>query len=116
MLTGTTIPVLEGVNHGNSRGTGPSVVSEEVLQRCAERAAIYDRENRFFLEDFEELRTAGYLIQAIPKEFGGMGLKLNEVCQQQRRLARRSAPTALAGCGKRERGSYRIKHSDVQMF
>jgi alkylation response protein AidB-like acyl-CoA dehydrogenase len=48
------------------------------------------------LEDFDDLRNAGYLLQAIPKEFGGTGLKLNEVCQQQRRLARRSAPTALA--------------------
>jgi alkylation response protein AidB-like acyl-CoA dehydrogenase len=72
-----------------------SILSEEVLQRCAERAPIYDRENRFFFEDFEDLRNAGYLLQAIPQEFGGIGLKLSEVCQQQRRLARRSAPTAL---------------------
>jgi alkylation response protein AidB-like acyl-CoA dehydrogenase len=73
-----------------------SVLPEDILQRCAERAADYDRENRFFFEDFEELRNAGYLLQAIPREFGGLGLQLNEVCQQQRRLARRSAPTALA--------------------
>jgi alkylation response protein AidB-like acyl-CoA dehydrogenase len=69
-----------------------SVLPEDVLQRCAERAATYDRENRFFSEDFEELRHTGYLRLAIPQEFGGLGLKLSEVCQQQRRLARRSAP------------------------
>ena len=43
------------------------VMSEAVLQRCAERAPVYDRENRFFAEDFDELRTAGYfLIQSPP--------------------------------------------------
>jgi alkylation response protein AidB-like acyl-CoA dehydrogenase len=73
-----------------------SPLSDDLLERCAQRAAIYDRENRFFFEDFEELRKAGYLLAAVPKEFGGLGLTLAEVCQEQRRLARRSAPTALA--------------------
>ena len=35
------------------------VLSDDILARCAERAPIYDRENRFFTEDFEELRQAG---------------------------------------------------------
>ena len=35
-----------------------SILSEDVLQRCAQRAAGYDRENRFFMEDFEDLREA----------------------------------------------------------
>src|SRR5205807_4829275 len=74
----------------------PSVLSDALLERCAQRAATYDRENRFFFEDFEELRQAGYLLIAVPKAFGGLGLSLAEICQEQRRLARRSAPTALA--------------------
>jgi len=73
-----------------------SVLSDDLLERCAQRAAVYDRENRFFSEDFEELRQAGYLLITVPKEFGGLGLSLAETCQEQRRLARRSAPTALA--------------------
>jgi alkylation response protein AidB-like acyl-CoA dehydrogenase len=73
-----------------------SVLSDALLGRCAQRAAVYDRENRFFFEDFEELRQAGYLLIAVPQEFGGLGLSLAEICQEQRRLARRSAPTALA--------------------
>jgi alkylation response protein AidB-like acyl-CoA dehydrogenase len=73
-----------------------SVLSDEMLERFAGRAATYDRENRFFFEDFEELKQAGYLLMAVPKEFGGLGFSLAEVCQEQRRLARRSAPTALA--------------------
>jgi alkylation response protein AidB-like acyl-CoA dehydrogenase len=53
--------------------TGQSVLSEVVLARCAERAAIYDRDNRFFSEDFEELRAARYLVLAVPKELGAWG-------------------------------------------
>jgi len=75
---------------------GRSVLSDYLLERCAQRAAAYDRENRFFFEDFEELREAKFLLSAVPKEFGGLGLTLAEICQEQRRLARRSAPTALA--------------------
>jgi alkylation response protein AidB-like acyl-CoA dehydrogenase len=71
------------------------ILSEDLLQRCAERAAGYDCENRFFFEDFEELRQANFLLTAVPREFGGLGLTLAEICQEQRRLARRSAPTAL---------------------
>ena len=50
------------------------VLSDDLLARCAERAAGYDRENRFFFEDFEDLRQAKYLLAAVPKEFGGLGL------------------------------------------
>ena len=72
-----------------------SVLSDDLLERCAQRAAGYDRENRFFFEDFDELREAKYLLAAVPQEFGGLGLTLSEICHEQRRLARRSAPTAL---------------------
>jgi alkylation response protein AidB-like acyl-CoA dehydrogenase len=74
---------------------GP-VLSDELIARCGERAATYDRENRFFSEDFEELRQAGYLKLPIPTELGGLGLSLAEVCREQRRLASRAPATALA--------------------
>jgi alkylation response protein AidB-like acyl-CoA dehydrogenase len=73
-----------------------SALSEEVLQHCAERAPIYDRENKFFSEDFEELRKAGYLAIAVPADFGGGGMNLAQVCEQQARLAYRAPATALA--------------------
>jgi len=72
------------------------VLSNDILDRCAERAPVYDRENRFFAEDFEELRQAGYLRMNVPEELGGMGMSLAQVCQEQRRLAYHAAPTALA--------------------
>lgn len=73
-----------------------SVLSESLIDRCGQRAAGYDRENRFFTEDFEELRQAGYLLLAVPRELGGLGLTLAEVCREQRRLAYRAPATALA--------------------
>ena len=72
------------------------VLSEEMLGRCGARAAGYDRENRFFAEDFEELRAAGYLLLPAPKELGGAGMSLAEVCREQRRLAYHAPATALA--------------------
>jgi alkylation response protein AidB-like acyl-CoA dehydrogenase len=72
------------------------VLTEETLARFASRAASYDRENRFFEEDFEELRAAKYLLLPLPTEFGGAGLTLAEVCREQRRLAYHAPATALA--------------------
>ena len=73
-----------------------SVLTEEMLARFASRAATYDRENRFFAEDFEELKAAGYLLLPLPREFGGAGLTLAEMCREQRRLAYHAPATALA--------------------
>ncbi|HEX5474632.1 MAG TPA: acyl-CoA dehydrogenase family protein [Vicinamibacterales bacterium] len=73
-----------------------SLLTDEVLAHCQERAPGYDRENRFFTEDFEELRDLGYLRLAIPGELGGFGRSLAEVVREQRRLAYYAAPTALA--------------------
>lgn len=73
-----------------------SVLTDDLLARCASRTAEYDRENRFCREDFDDLRSAGYLLMAVPSELGGLGLNLAQVCQEERRLARRSPATALA--------------------
>jgi alkylation response protein AidB-like acyl-CoA dehydrogenase len=73
-----------------------AVLTDDMLRRFNERAPIYDRENRFFHEDFEELRESGYLLTAVPKEFGGLGLSLAEVARLQRRLAYHAPATALA--------------------
>jgi alkylation response protein AidB-like acyl-CoA dehydrogenase len=79
----------------NSSSTGYTL-DQALIDGCGERAALYDRENRFFWEDFRELREAGYLRIAIPTAFGGFGLSLAEVVREQRRLAYRAPATALA--------------------
>src|ERR1700730_10611531 len=62
------------------------VLSAQMLARFAERCGGYDRENRFCQDNFEELKQAGYLNINVPKEFGGRGRNLAEVCREQRRL------------------------------
>ena len=69
---------------------------DEMLERFRQRAPGYDRENRFFFEDFEELRDAGYLRMCVPQELGGLGYTMAEMMQEQRRLGYHAAPTAIA--------------------
>jgi alkylation response protein AidB-like acyl-CoA dehydrogenase len=71
-------------------------LTEEMLTRFDSRAATYDRENRFFDQDFEELRAAKYLLLPVPSKLGGPGCSLAEACREQRRLAYYAPATALA--------------------
>jgi alkylation response protein AidB-like acyl-CoA dehydrogenase len=75
--------------------THEPILSDELLQSFAERCGGYDKANRFFQEDFVDLRDAGYLTMAVPRELGGRGLTLAEVCREQRRLAYYAPATAL---------------------
>jgi alkylation response protein AidB-like acyl-CoA dehydrogenase len=72
------------------------MLTEEMLARFDERAPGYDRENRFFDEDFQELRDSGYLLAAVPSEFGGSGLGLDAYVRLQRELGYVAPATALA--------------------
>src|SRR2546425_2394326 len=72
-----------------------SMLTQPLLDRCSERAPGYDRDNTFCLEDFDELKAAGYLKMAIPKEFGGPGLTLAQVARETRLLAQYAPATAL---------------------
>jgi alkylation response protein AidB-like acyl-CoA dehydrogenase len=73
-----------------------SILSEELMLRCRERAPVYDLENRFCQEDFDELKEAGYLKMVVPKEMGGHGMSMAEVMMETRRLANYAPATALA--------------------
>jgi alkylation response protein AidB-like acyl-CoA dehydrogenase len=79
----------------SDRPAGP-ILTEDLLQRFQQRAPGYDQENRFFTEDFEELKEAGYLLMAVPREMGGMGMSLAEICKEQRRLGYYAPADALA--------------------
>lgn len=71
------------------------ILSPQLLETLRSRAPEYDRDNRFFQEDFEDLRGAGYLQMAVPREFGGLGLNLAEAARETRRLAEYAPATAL---------------------
>ena len=87
----TTMPV-----NAQPRPSSESFLNGEMLAHFDARAATYDRENRFFDQDFAELRSAKYLVMPLPKEFGGGGFSLAEVSREQRRLAYYAPATALA--------------------
>lgn len=85
------------LEHEKPRRTTAQVpLSDEMLGRFQQRAPGYDRENRFFFEDFEELRDAGYLRMCVPRELDGLGYTMAEAMFEQRRLGYHAAPTALA--------------------
>lgn len=71
------------------------ILTNEMLQGFAKRVALYDRENRFFQDDFDVLRKSGYLTQNVPKELGGRGHTLAETARLQRRLGYHAPATAL---------------------
>lgn len=71
-------------------------LTDEMLARFDARATEYDRDNRFFHEDFDELRSSGYLDMPLPTEMGGGGCTLADVDRAQRRLARVAPATAVA--------------------
>jgi alkylation response protein AidB-like acyl-CoA dehydrogenase len=72
------------------------LLTEDMLERFRTRAPAYDRENKFFQDDFDELKAAGYLKMTVPKELGGMGFSLYDVSHVTRRLAMYAPATALA--------------------
>jgi alkylation response protein AidB-like acyl-CoA dehydrogenase len=73
-----------------------ALLTDDMLARFDERAPVYDRENRFFDEDFAELKASGFLLATVPTEFGGSGLGLDEYSVLQRRLGYVAPATALA--------------------
>jgi hypothetical protein len=72
------------------------VLTDDLLARFDERAGTYDDENRFFDEDFAELRACGFLDVTIPTDLGGGGVGLDGYSQLLRRLAYHAPATALA--------------------
>ena len=83
-------------NPGKSAPPIASPLTSEMLARFESRAATYDREGRFFDQDFEELQAAGYLRLPIPQELGGAGFSLAQMAREQRRLGYYAPATALA--------------------
>jgi alkylation response protein AidB-like acyl-CoA dehydrogenase len=77
-------------------GATGSVLTDDLLARCLERAPKCDQENRFFQEDFDELKAASYLNIAVPKKLGGGGVSLAEVGRETRKLAYYAHATAVA--------------------
>jgi alkylation response protein AidB-like acyl-CoA dehydrogenase len=76
--------------------TTTALLDDDMLARFDRRAPGYDRENQFFNEDWDELKRSGYLLCAVPEQFGGSGLTLDGYLELVRRLAYAAPATALA--------------------
>ncbi len=63
-------------------------VRELGRERFGPRAAMYDAENRFPTENYDDLRQAGLLALLIPAEHGGMGADYATYCFVSAELAR----------------------------
>ncbi|ABE36034.1 hypothetical protein DR64_8318 [Paraburkholderia xenovorans LB400] len=74
----------------------PTLLPHPLLETIGARAAGYDRENRFFAGDLEDLQRVGFLRASVPVELGGLGLTLPQLLREQVRLATRAPATALA--------------------
>jgi alkylation response protein AidB-like acyl-CoA dehydrogenase len=75
--------------------TTTTILTDDMLARFDERAPMNDRENRFFQEDWDELRESGYLTACVPAEMGGGGLVLDEYVDLVQQLAYAAPATAL---------------------
>ena len=62
----------------------------------ATRAAEHDADNSYPFENIEAIKASGYAHMAIPKELGGGGADLLDMCIAPERLARGDGATALA--------------------
>src|SRR5438132_8588299 len=76
--------------------TTTDILNDEMLARFDERAPMYDRENRFFDEDWEELVRSGYLTACLPTELGGADVGIDEYVKLQERVGYVAPATALA--------------------
>ena len=67
----------------------------ELKPGFAARAAGYDREGRFPVENFQELKDAGLLGVMVPKEYGGLGANFLSYTMALEQLAIGDASTGL---------------------
>ncbi len=70
--------------------------AELLCPAFAARAEAADENDRFVAENFAELKASGLIEAGVPKEFGGGGAEIDELCEMLRVLARHCGSTALA--------------------
>jgi alkylation response protein AidB-like acyl-CoA dehydrogenase len=71
-------------------------IAGKLADTFAERATEHDRENTFPVENYDDLRAAGFLRLTVPTELGGQGASLEELVPVLERLAMGDGSTALA--------------------
>lgn len=72
------------------------IISDDMLARFRERAPGYDRDNKFFQEDWDEIKNSGFLTVLVPSDLGGGGWSLPQYVRELQRIAEYAPATALA--------------------
>ncbi|TFB58952.1 acyl-CoA dehydrogenase [Cryobacterium sp. Sr3] len=73
-----------------------SPLGDELLERIRSRAAKHDRDNTFPADDLADLIACGYLRSLVPVSHGGLGRSVQQVADDQIRLAAHAPATALS--------------------
>jgi acyl-CoA dehydrogenase len=89
----TTETVAEG---GSGAGPDWMAVARALGPGFASRAAAYDANDSFPVENYRELKAHGVFGAPVPTELGGGGASYGELCQVLRELGRHCGATALA--------------------
>lgn len=71
-------------------------VAERLGPSFTARAEAADENDRFVAESFAELKQAGLIEAGVPRELGGGGGDVDELCEMLRVIARHCGSTALA--------------------
>ncbi|WP_163971908.1 acyl-CoA dehydrogenase family protein [Oceanobacillus halotolerans] len=68
----------------------------EVVQQFSERSREHDEAGTFPFENFKALQNIGYPSLTIPKQYGGLGISLQEMLHHQETIAKADGSTALS--------------------
>src|SRR6185312_14933605 len=73
----------------------PVATAQRLAPRFAGRAAAYDRDGAFPVDDFADLRAAGLFGLMVPERLGGLGAGFADYANVAYELARGNGATAL---------------------
>ncbi len=86
--TKTLAAVRQGM--GAHTAMDPEKIARDLAPRFAERAAAYDRDAAFPVDDVKDLRESGLLGLLVPRRLGGMGAEFADYVRCATALARGS--------------------------
>ena len=82
----------------------------------AKRAAQLDETDEFVADNYRELKASGFYAAGVPRELGGLGLELAELCDMLRTMAQACSSTALAFSMHTHQvavSAWRLKHQNA---
>jgi alkylation response protein AidB-like acyl-CoA dehydrogenase len=88
--------VLDPVETASEARTSPTDAVRRLSPTFAERAAQFDESDTFVADNYALLKEAALVEAGVPRELGGGGAEVAELCEMLRTLAQACGSTALA--------------------